>query len=368
MSLHAYFAERETLQDLFPDWPDRMGAAVLLEETDGHHIALYHKEEAERLLGRLCARTGLSPEEIVIVSPEGQGPSGEGHPRVRIRFSEDREILDLVGHSRNLAERARDYRLNFEYVRDQGLGTGLDADLNPITPDGEEPLVFTPIPTRAERQSATGWRSEAGLDAGDEAGSEAEGQERFRPVEGGDEDLLCYDVPATPDQVRSYRILKGDLRVRGGVVQLRPVGNRFRAEEVRPGQLIGFRDDLSDFLLPSELFEPPEEGAGLCVELERGAFPEGYLGDGGAAPRRVRIAVTPWGARVRPTPGLIGLLLPWAGRNMVAGFLAALLLSFSVFLILPDPTGAGNGPASVNPAQTNPDQVEPGGTAPVPEG
>jgi hypothetical protein len=359
VSLHAYFAERETLQDVFPDWPDRMGAAVLLEESEGHHIALYHLEEAERLLGRLCARTGLSPEEIVIVSPEGQGPSGEGHPRVRIRFSEDREILDLLGHTRDLAERARDYRLNFEYVRDQGLGTGLDADLNPITPDGEERLVFTPLPTRAQRKSATGWRSEAGLEGEDEDAPEdgaVDGaMDRFRPVEGGDEDLICYDVPAIPDQVGAYRILTGDMRVRGGVVQLRPAGSRFRSEEVRPGQLLGFRDDLSDVLLPADLFEAPPESAGLCVELERGAFPEGFLGYGGASPRQVRIAVTPWGARVRPTPGLTGLILPWLGRNTMLGFLAVLLLSLLLSLIFPSLSGSQDPLVPVDPGQTETD-------------
>lgn len=301
-----------------------MGLTVLLEETEGHHISLYHEEERDRVLVRLCRRLGLPPEELVLISPDGVGPGAPEHPRVRIRFSEDREVLDLIKRRRDLPERARDYRINFEYVRDQGLGTGLDADLNPITPDGEEPLVFSPIPRPAERASEGGWRAEAAREQEQEPGEQAVSA-RFIP-EAGDEDLAVYDVPADPERVKAYRVLSGEIRLRGAAVELR-LSRGFRLEDVRPSQLLGFRDDLTDFLLPEDVFEGGE--APICVELPRDAFPPVLLGRGGAAPRHARIAITPWGVRVRPTPGLTGLVRPWLTRPVLIGLgltlLAALL-------------------------------------------
>lgn len=324
MTVHAYFAEKEALLDLFQDWPDHMGLTVLLEEADGHHISLYHEEERERVLVRLCRRLHLPPEDLVLISPEGVGPEAPGHPRVRIRFSEDREVLDLIRRQRDLPERARDYRINFEYVRDQGLGTGLDANLNPITPDGEEPLVFSPIPRPAGRTAERGWRVEADPDeAGEAPGGQTE--PRFSP-EQGEEDLAVYDVPADPERVRGFRVLSGEVRVRGAVIELR-LGRGLRREEVRPSQVLGFRDDLTDFLLPGDVFD--EATGPVCVELPRASFPPTLPGRGGSAPRHVRIAITPWGVRVRPTPGLTGLIRPWLTGPVLIGLglslLAALL-------------------------------------------
>lgn len=331
MTVHAYFAEKEALLDLFKDWPDHMGLTVLLEETEGHHISLYHEEERDRVLVRLRHRLGLPPEELVLISPEGVGPEAPEHPRVRIRFSEDREVLDLIRRRRDLPERARDYRINFEYVRDQGLGTGLDADLNPITPDGEEPLVFSPIPKPAERGGEGGWRAEAGGDEPEPLREQPDGP-RFAP-EPGEEDLAVYDLPADPEQVRSYRVLNGSLRRSGAVVQLRP-GRRSGAEERRPSHVLGFRDDLTDFLLPEGVFEG--SGSEICVELPLDAFPPALLGGGGAAPRHARIVITPWGVRVRPTPGPIGLIRPWLTRPVLIGaaLLAALLAGVTGLLLV----------------------------------
>lgn len=327
MSVHAYFAEKETLLDLFQDWPDHMGVVALLEETEGHHISLYHAEETDRVLGRLCRRLVLPPEELILVSPEGVGPSAPGHPRVRIRFSEDREILELIRRQRDLPERARDYRINFEYVREQGLGTGLDADLNPITPDGEEPLVFSPIPRPEKTGSAWGrWFGEEKEEDPPGVGAPAERAEpepRFDPDDMVGEDLACHDVPCDPEQAQGYRIIHGQMRVRGPVVELSLDGRGRPRGQARSLQPIGFRDDLSDFLLPPEAFEPDGNGTGVLMEMPRDLFPAGLIGRGGPAPRHVRVAITPWGVRVRPSPGLAGLVRPW--RTLLLTLLAALL-------------------------------------------
>ncbi len=328
MSVHAYFAEKESLLDLFQDWPDHMGVVALLEETEGHHISLYHAEETDRVLGRLCRRLGLPPEELVLISPEGVGPSAPDHPRVRIRFSEDREVLELILRQRDLPERARDYRINFEYVREQGLGTGLDADLNPITPDGEEPLVFSPIPRHSGPKSA--WGLWADTLEGDNQEEEGPGQttpeDRFRPADGAGEDLASYDVPADPDRTRDYRVLPGEIRLRGAQLELRLSGAGRRREEVRTAPVLGFRDDLSDFLLPPDAFESGGDGAGVCLELPRDLFPDGMIGRGGPLPRHARIAFSPWGVRVRPDPGPFGLIRPWLTRPVLIG-LGLLLLA-----------------------------------------
>jgi hypothetical protein len=344
VSVHAYFAEKETLLDLFQDWPDHMGVVALLEETEGHHISLYHVEETDRVLGRLCRRLALPPEELILVSPEGVGPEAPDHPRVRIRFSEDREVLELIRRQRDLPERARDYRVNFEYVRDQGLGTGLDADLNPITPDGEEPLVFSPIPRPSGPKSAWGRWADT-LEGGDqeEEPGRVASEDRFRPADGAGEDLASFDVPVDPDRTRDYRVLAGEIRARGALLELRLRGAGRGREEVRTAPVMGFRDDLSDFLLPSDAFEPGEDGAGVCLELPRDLFPDGMIGQVGALPRHARIALTPWGARVRPDPGPFGLIRPWLTRPVLIGLGLLLLAALLVGLI--GPLADGSPPA-----------------------
>lgn len=312
--MHAYFAEKETLLEVFDTWPDQMGAIVLLEDEEGHHISLYHKEEADRVLGRLGHRLGLPREELILVSPEGVGPPAEGHPRVRIKFSDDREIVDLIGLQKDLPERARDYRINFEFVRDQGLGTGLDSDLNPITPEGEAPLVFTPIPREPPRPAP---REVAWGEIGEEP------PDPFPAAPEAQEDLSCFDVPSAPDLMREYLILDGTAMIRGDMVVLRPSGaGRFPSREV---PVLGFRDDLSDLLLPADALDLDDQGARPALSLPLRSLPEGLL-QATPIPRRVRISVTPWGVRVRPVTGLLGLLSSQPARLMGQVALTLLLL------------------------------------------
>lgn len=324
--MHAYFAEKETLLEVFDAWPDQMGAVILLEEEgDGHNISLYHEEEADRMLSRLGQRLGLSRDELILVSPEGVGPAAEGHPRVRIKFSDDRGILDLISHRPDLPERARDYKINFEYVRDQGLGTGLDSDLNPITPEGEAPLIFTPIPKEPPRGS----REEVAWgEIEDEAPSPPD--PGFRPTPDPSEDLVCVDVPAAPDLLRGYRVLEGVIRVRKDRVLIQPRGHA--PSEVREVPVTGFRDDLSDLLLPADALEGADEGRPPVLSVPTLAIPEGLLGPT-PVPRRVRISVTPWGVRVRPVRGVLGLLSAWPARGVGLALLA-LLLALNVGLLL----------------------------------
>ena len=335
MSVHAYFAERETLLDIFPDWPAEMGVVVLLEDVEGHHVSLFHQEESDRILGRLCRRLHLSPDDLILISPEGVGPEGSGHPRVRIRFSEDREVLDLLRYQKDLPERAHDYRINFEYIRDQGLGTGLDADLNPIPPDGEEPLVFLPIPPSMDMEDK--W--EAWVDPEEEPPAPevdpVPSEERFQPFEDEGEDLAAYDVPASPDQVRNYRVMMGEISLQGESLELRLSDRRRKNVEIRAVQPIGFRDDLSDFLLAADVFDAREDGTDVRLRLPGNFFPPDMMRMVGSLPRAVRIGSTPWGIRVRPISGLTGLLLPWVSRPLPVGlglcFSLALLMLMSGF-------------------------------------
>lgn len=319
--MHAYFAEKETLLEVFDAWPDQMGVVVLLEEEgDGHNVSLYHAEEQDRVLSRLGHRLGLPRDELILISPEGVGPAADGHPRVRIKFSDDRKILDLLGHQKTLPERARDYKINFEYVRDQGLGTGLDSDLNPITPEGEAPLVFTPIPkepVRAPRDDlAWGEIGEEDLVSDGEEPTRTEPTSAFPDPPAAEEDLGCFDVPAAPELVRGYRVLDGTVRALGRHALIRPRGHGRDVAGPKEVTPLGFRDDLSDLLLPPDALDPtPTEASDalalplappvLAIPLD--ALPEGFLGPT-PVPRRVRVSATPWGVRVRPYPGLAGLI------------------------------------------------------------
>jgi hypothetical protein len=321
LSVYAYFAEKEQLLDVFDDWPVGIGVAALLEDDTGYHLSLYHVGEGERVLDRLCTRMNLTRDEVVIVSPEGVGPLGDGFARVKIRFSEDREIMDLIAKRRGLPERARDYRINFEYARDQGLEGSFDATPDPNNPD--EDLVFTPIPPK---------RSDP-PEPEDGAVARAPRPDRFTPDLDVEEDLGAFDVPAGPEIVTTYRIRPGQMRVIGSVVEIRVLPAGRSGLEIRDVEPIGFRDDLSDLLLGPEAGAEPPEATGLRLHLPRNAFPEDFLGRGGAAPRQVRIASTPWGVRVRPVPGLYGLFRPWL-RPALLGLAVSLLLALAVGIVM----------------------------------
>jgi hypothetical protein len=334
LSVYAYFAEKEQLLEVFDDWPGGMGVAALLEDDTGYHLSLYHLEERDRVLDRLCTRMSLTPDEVVIVSPEGVGPDGDGFARVKIRFSEDREIMDLIAKRRTLPERARDYRVNFEYARDQGLEGSCDALTDPDSPEGD--LVFTPIPPKPVDPP------EGRAPLRDET-PPAPRPDRFTPEFDTEEDLSAFDVPAGPELAGTYRIRSGQMRVLGAVVQIRVLPSGRAGMEIREVEPIGFRDDLSDLLLGPEAGVDPPEATGLRLDLPRDAFPEDFLGRGGAAPRQVRIASTPWGVRVRPVPGLYGLLRPWA-RPALIGLSVGLLLALVAGLALPPASGPDGAP------------------------
>lgn len=323
MSVHAYFAEKEQLLDVFDDWPVGMGVTALLEDDTGYHLSLYHVEEGERVLDRLCTRMSLTSEDVVIVSPEGVGPEGKGFARVKIRFSEDREILDLIAKRRSLPERARDYRINYEYARDQGLEGSFDAPPDPNNPD--EDLVFTPIPPKRLDPP----------EQEDGAVTRAPRPDRFTPDLDLEEDLGAFDVPAGPEIVAAYRIRPGQMRVIGSVVEIRVMPAGRAGVEIREMEPIGFRDDLSDLLLGPEAGTEPPEATGLCLHLPRDAFPEEFLGRGGAAPRQVRIASTPWGVRVRPVPGPYGLCRPWLRHALIAALVGLLVALTAGILMSP---------------------------------
>jgi len=336
LSLYAYFAEKEQLLEVFDDWPGGMGVAALLEDDTGYHLSLYHVEERERVLDRLCVRMGLSPEDLVIVSPEGVGPSGDGFARVKIRFSEDREIMDLIAKRRSLPERARDYRINFEYARDQGLEGSFDAPPDPDSQDAD--LVFTPIPPK--RTETSGPAAPEPVDPADPASPDRFSPGRFSPERDTEEDLTTFDIPAGPELAGAYRVRTGRMRVLRDLVEIRLLPAGRAGVEIREVEPIGFRDDLSDVLLGPEAGTDPPSATGLRLHLRRDAFPTDFLGRGGAAPRQVRVAMTPWGVRVRPVPGVYGLLRPWLRATLI-GLTMSLLFALAAGILGLTPDGGG---------------------------
>lgn len=110
-----YLAEHETVKDMLPGWPSEMRLALGLHASGKCELAVYHRNEANRIIKRMSRILNLPIGSFGIV------PERQGCPTKTLRFSDQQLLLKLITAKDDLCETASDYAINYRFAEEEGL-------------------------------------------------------------------------------------------------------------------------------------------------------------------------------------------------------------------------------------------------------
>lgn len=267
-----YLLEEEAVLAMLPGWPSEMQVAVCLSADGGCDLAVHHKEEVTRVLDRIRELHGWSSEALCVA------PEVAGYPTRKVLFSEEQQLLSVVGESPHLVELASDYALNYRFAQDEGLdtaaATGADQRQTPVTTAAQD------LSDTAGEPSAKGMsrRSQAfithlSLPAG-------------------------YATPASRPECAfvEAHLLRQNGRVRLLIEPASATGAEMAVQVDR----IGCRDDYARFVLPRHVLNAWSRGQAALVEMPEDVFPEAVVDRFMRVPHRCSVTVTVRGVFITP--------------------------------------------------------------------
>lgn len=269
----AYFLDEEQLETTLPGWPKAMNLVLCLDAAGGWSFLVYHEQEIPTLMDRISSVLDR-PIGAFAITPEV-----EGHPTRRVLFSEEQQLLTMLGRTDRLVETAQDYAINYNFALEEGL-------------DPEEVTRRVPVPSGPLGSMRDGLRS---------ASLEDRSVQRARPTESTDpSDPPKHYVAAGVQEPPELTLLEADLFVEDGEVIVSTGG--VPRDPVRiPGERIAFREDFDRLLLPRELLGAewtPEDAVELV--LEEDALPPAMVTPLRASGGQARLAVTATGLYLGP--------------------------------------------------------------------
>lgn len=107
--------DAEDMRLIHRGWPQDMRLGVCLMPSGDCQLMLFHKDESTGFPERLKDHFGLRASEISI------HPKVSGFATHPLKYSEERALASILSESKDLAEEAQDYSVNFSFAREEGL-------------------------------------------------------------------------------------------------------------------------------------------------------------------------------------------------------------------------------------------------------
>lgn len=223
----AYFFDASDLGSVFEEWPAEIGLVLCLDDAGTCEMLLHHREEGRAVLRKAGALLERGPGEFAVV------PAVEGYPTRRVMFSDELKLLALVEDEDDLAEMAADYLINYQFEKDRKARERREAEV------ARARAATQKQPARSSEPFY--WRPRLHL---------SEVREKARPKPKASEIPQGY-VPAEAISEAECFFAEGALRIgrRGVRLELAPELVDIKTC-TRLVQEVGFRDDLSRFVLP----------------------------------------------------------------------------------------------------------------------
>lgn len=295
--LHIF--DHDRLSHLLGDWTPEIALAVAVSEEGAVHLQIHHVSETTTLPAVIVRRFGIQEGDLVVSQDAPEALRLLVGDVRKVKFSEEKRLIDLVMARPALAEDAADYAINFSFAREEGIE---------IQPTGEAPADgFGEFPEKL-------FLTDGSLDSGTEGGLL-----HFR----ADRDAMRWCGVMTGSSAATeegLRVTCGD------------------ADAPAPILLsdVHHREDLSEMIAPRDLLATWRHPEPLGLIIPWSLLPEGLRAFAG---RPVTIRFSPWWIAVSLdfAPGKAGVAAVEAGKAAAAlrrrsGRLAlsAMVLSASV--------------------------------------
>lgn len=261
-----YLLEEEAVAAMLSGWPADMQVAVCLTPGGGCDLAVHHRSELLRVLGRIATLHGLHPQDLHVA------PRVEGYPTRKVLFSEEQQLLSFVADSPNLAELASDYAINYRFARDEGL----DPDMLARATVGKRRVArktkaarTSPSETATSPMSprSTAFITHLSLPSG-------------------------YAAP-TPAQRQECIFVDGRLKRVGDKVRLVIAPDKAKGTEPAiTVTRIGCRDDFARFVLPRSLLAAWSPDKAAVFEMAVDLFPQAVIDRYMREPHHCQVTVT----------------------------------------------------------------------------
>ena len=264
-----YLLEEEAVLAILPGWPTGIQVAICLVAGGACDLAVHHRDEVARVLGRIAELHGLSSDDLCVA------PEVEGYSTRRMLFSEEQQLLSIVGESPHLVELASDYALNYRFAQDEGL----DADT--VTGANGGPALKAEV-SRAEAPSPKGMskRSKAFITH---------------------LSLPAGYAAASSDQRPACDFVEANLYREGGKIRLIIAPEKATGTEaVVKVTRIGCRDDYARFVLPRNVLGNWSEGQSAVLEMAEDLFPEAVVHRFMREPQLCNVTITVRGVFITP--------------------------------------------------------------------
>ncbi|WP_417743925.1 hypothetical protein [Salipiger sp.] len=271
----AYFFDAADLGNVFEDWPEEIGLVLCLDDAGTCEMLLHHHDEGRAVLRKAGALLDRGPGEFAVVPPV------EGYPTRRVMFSDEQKLLALVADEDDLAEMAADYLINYHFEQDRKARERREKEA------ARAAAPKSPAPS----SEPFFWRPRLHL-------SEVRAKRQPRPKA---PDIPQGYVPAEAISEVECFFAEGELRLgrRGVRLSLAPELVDIKTC-TRLVQEVGFRDDLSRFVLPRRAVEGWQPGEPLVIDIPQERFPAGLRARFSGAARVAEVTITAQGVFVAP--------------------------------------------------------------------
>ncbi len=274
----AYFFDASDLGSVFEEWPEEIGLVLCLDDAGTCEMLLHHREEGRAVLRKAGALLERGPGEFAVVPPV------EGYPTRRVMFSDEQKLLALVEDEDDLAEMAADYLINYHFEKDRKARERREKEA--------VRALAAAMPKRPARSSEPFyWRPRLHL---------SEVREKARPKPKAPEIPQGY-MPAEALSEAECFFAEGALRIgrRGVRLELAPELVDIKTC-TRLVQEVGFRDDLSRFVLPRKSVAGWQPGEPLVIDIPEERFPAALRARFSGVARVAEVTVTAQGVFVAP--------------------------------------------------------------------
>jgi hypothetical protein len=256
--LHIF--DQDRLSHALGEWTPGISLAVAVSEEGAVHFQIHHVSEEASLPAMIVRRFGVGEGDLVVSQDAPQTVRDIVGEVRKVRFSEEKRMLDLVLARPGLPEEAADYAINFAFSREEGI------EVRP-TPSSPED-AFGTFP---EKLYLTDGFPDAGLEVG----------------------LLHFR--AERETMRWCGILRGRSRATEDGLLLICGGADGAADGDGPEPIrideVHHREDLSEFIAPRAEISGWRHPDAFSVLIDWDLLPPGLRDHAG---RAVSVRLSPW--------------------------------------------------------------------------
>jgi hypothetical protein len=125
--LHIF--DQDRLSHMLGEWTPDISLAVAVSEEGAVHLQLHHVAETNSLPAIIVRRFGIREGDLVVSQDAPEALRNLVGDVRKVKFSEEKRLIDLVMARPALQEDAADYAINFSFAQEEGIDLQTSAEI-----------------------------------------------------------------------------------------------------------------------------------------------------------------------------------------------------------------------------------------------